>query len=614
MPGTCEPHRGATAPRGYPRVPRPIAVTLAAVVKQGSRDRPSLADRFPERVAELSRPAERGGRVGVNRYLADLWSRRADLQEAWPDLDGPGGSWLVEWAYGHAYDDVPIPEELLPARGLSDPADVGAAAGVTRYLYGVWLRRPDLQHAFPDLDGADAASLVDWAHRYGRHEDRGLAAWLDGPPTRARSRARRSCRAPDGVNVVGYLDAEMGLSEAARLVIRGLDAQRVPVLPVSQDLTEHPEPHGYTAVPAAEARFAVDLLCLNPRQLWRFLRGRGRQLPAGGHAVGYWWWEIPGVLPIEWWVGFELVDEVWAGSEVVARALEPMSPVPVVRVRLPVAVQPAPHLERAELGLPEGYVFLFAFDHDSNFERKNPLAAIEAFRVAFPERGRASLVIKCINAQRHAREHRRLLAAARTHPDVHVIDEVLSTTRHRALFAACDCYLSLHRAEGFGLTLAEAMAQGKPVIATGWSGNLDYMTDRNSYLVSHRLVKIGDANPNYYPRDAWWAEPELADAVRCMRHVVANPAEAAERGRRGAADLERAHSPAVAGETMLRRLEDLAATRARRVRRVRARLSPRRRLADKALLERAAKLAAARHGGSAEREPDMGVERVPALR
>jgi hypothetical protein len=193
------------------------------------------------------------------------------------------------------------------------------------------------------------------------------------------------------------------------------------------------------------------------------------------------------------------------------------------------------------------------FDFHSVIERKNPMAAIEAFRHAFEPGSGASLVIKSINRTSKLDDYDRLRFAARGHPDIHLIDRYVSPSEKDAMLAAADCYVSLHRSEGFGLTPAEAMYLGKPVIATGYSGNLDYMTPDNSYLVDYTLCPIGPGNFPY-PADGEWAEPDLDHAARLMREVAGDPAAAEPRGRQAALDIRRAYSPEAAGETMEHRL------------------------------------------------------------
>jgi hypothetical protein len=211
---------------------------------------------------------------------------------------------------------------------------------------------------------------------------------------------------------------------------------------------------------------------------------------------------------------------------------------------------------REQLGLPDGYLFLFMFDLHSAIERKNPIGVIEAFRTAFAPGSGASLVIKCINRETQPDEYDRLRLTARGHPDVHIIDRYVSVQEKDAMLAAANCYVSLHRSEGFGLTPAEAMYLGKPVIATGYSGNLEYMTPENSYLVDYELKPIGSGNYPY-PADGEWADPDTDHAARLMREVVEDRVAAERRGRQAALDIRRGFSPDAAGETMERRLEQV---------------------------------------------------------
>jgi glycosyltransferase involved in cell wall biosynthesis len=504
----------------------------------------------------LNERAEAGAAAGVTRYLLELYRRRPDLQQGYPDLDGEDGRLLVEWAWLQGRNDIPIPVELLPP-ALGEP--VGPAE-VPRYLLELHERREDLQRAFPDPVGAHGAALLDWARSYGADEDPFVAALrAAGALGGVAAAPKRAPLLGPGVNVVGYLGAEMGLAEAARAVIAGLDANDYPVLPVDRQLLEHDRAVEFQEVPPERATFPISVLCLNPRQAWRF---RGDAPPGfleERHSIGLWWWEIPDALPIEWWTGFGLVDEIWAGSDTVAQAVGTLSPKPVKRITLPVLPPRAAPADRRELGLPEGRLFLLMFDHDSSFARKNPLAAIEAFCSAFRPGEGAALVIKTINSQRHPAAHERLERESSRHPDIHVLDGMVSAERRDALLAACDCGVSLHRAEGFGLPLAQTMCLGKPVIATGYSGNLEFMKPDNSYLVRYELTQVGEGGGSYYPHDFRWAEPDPAHAAELMRKVFDDPEGAAERGRRAAEHMSRVHSPSAGGRTLVERLDEVRA-------------------------------------------------------
>ena len=279
----------------------------------------------------------------------------------------------------------------------------------------------------------------------------------------------------------------------------------------------------------------------------------------GRYTVGFWAWEVS-AFPDDWLSSFGELDEVWVGSEHVREAIAGVATVPVIRIPQPVWLPEGAAGAEPPAGLPEGFRFLFAFDYLSVSERKNPLATVRAFTRAFSPGSGASLIIKTLNQEIDPSAHDGLAAAAATHPDVHVIDQRLSHAQRNGLLGAADCYVSLHRAEGFGYTLAESMWLGRPVIATGYSGNLDFMTPENSYLVDHRLVPIGAGN-DPYPPDGLWAEPDVDHAAKLMREVFEHRDEAGRRAERAARDIRSSNGPQAAGSAMVKRLTLLSTDR-----------------------------------------------------
>lgn len=415
---------------------------------------------------------------------------------------------------------------------LRDPV---GGHGVTRYLRAVHADRPALQVEFRDIDGPGGRALLWWALTHGVKNG-------DVLPRLVEPETIDGVRTAPGVNVAGYMRAENGVGEAGRLLVAALDAAAVPRVIVPYDNTRARQQAQLPEDTDAHGQYDIDLICVNADQLHHFLEDSGRG-DRNAYRVGVWAWEVD-VLP-EWMArAASRVDEIWTYSAHSAHAIRAATDAPVHVVPPPILRPDSRPLSRTELGLPDGFAFLFAFDFASVFERKNPLALIDAFGRAFAGRDDVHLVIKTVGGDAHPKELKRLRTAAG--PNVHIRDGYVTREEQQALVAACDAFVSLHRAEGYGLHLAEAMAHGKPVIATGYSGNLEFMDDTNSRLVPFTLVRV-PTGCDPYPSDARWAEPDVEAAAAAMREIVEDPALARTLGERAAADIARLHAPVVRG-------------------------------------------------------------------
>ncbi len=439
--------------------------------------------------------------------------------------------------------------------------DSAEVPGLTRYLAEAWLLREDVQAAYPDPAGADRDGFLGWCHVYGT-EQNGLSAELippatgeDGAPLTAV--VERPPR-PFGVNVAGYLRAELGVGEVARQMLTALDAAGVPAIPVTALAPNSRQGHDFAGSGHGQNPFPVNLVCVNADGLEQFAEDAGEAFFEDRYTIGVWWWEL-GDFPERFDDAFELVDELWVGSRFVAEALAPRTTVPVVPIRVPVDFPAPPPLAPGELGWPQdGFTFLYSFDYNSVYRRKNPDAAVAAYMRAFGPDDGARLVLKSINGDRDPQNRDRLLALVSTRPDILVIDEYVSARDRHRITASCDAYVSLHRSEGFGLTLAEAMYLGKPVIATGYSGNADFLDEHTGYPVRYELVPVGGgADP--YPPTATWAEPDIEHAAELMRHVFEHRDEARRRGALAAETMRADYSPQAAGQIMRTRLERVRA-------------------------------------------------------
>lgn len=355
-----------------------------------------------------------------------------------------------------------------------------------------------------------------------------------------------------GVNMLAPFNYPSGLCESANSVAHSLAAAGIQTLccdvPVEQRTEDLPRPQR----PIRELH-DVTLLHVQPNLNFEACYARAGMIPRSDvYRAGIWYWELESAPP-EWAQYADLIHEIWAPTEFIARALERVVPVPIIPLLPGLKLRSIPPRSRAQLGLPaDRFLFLFVFAMSSIVERKNPLAVIQAFARAFRRDEKAALAIKVLRGDAHPTAFRQLVRAARS-AGVVIIDQVMSREESYALINACDCYVSLHRAEGLGLTMAEAMLMGKPVIATGYSGNLSFMTPSNSLLVDYRLAPIRSFTPPY-SKGSLWAEPSIEHAARCMQWVYAHPEQARSLGARARAELRTLFSPEAAGRRMSERL------------------------------------------------------------
>jgi glycosyltransferase involved in cell wall biosynthesis len=361
-----------------------------------------------------------------------------------------------------------------------------------------------------------------------------------------------------GVNLVGYLRAELGLGEIARMIGRGLERAGRPYAEIPYDKTVSRQEHPFEQRMPTEALYDTNIICVNADQLRGLAEDIGTDLFAHRYSIGVWFWETTR-FPASEVLAFHFVDEIWVASEFVRDVVSAATWKPVHVVPLPLEASLAPALSRADLALPEGVLFLFSFDYLSVFERKNPLGLVGAFREAFAPGEGPVLVIKSINGHRKPRALASLQDAVADRPDIQVVDGYVTADEKNAMMASCDCYVSLHRSEGLGLTMAEAMSYGKPVIATGYSGNTEFMDDDNSFLVPYDLREIPSGSA--YPAGAKWAEPDLSAAAALMRHVYDHRDEARECGERGREAILRRFSIERTAEFLTERLSEIRAQR-----------------------------------------------------
>lgn len=362
-----------------------------------------------------------------------------------------------------------------------------------------------------------------------------------------------------GLNIVGFFRADLGVGESVRCMARAAEAAGLPSALVNLKLN--------CLNPQTDDTFAARLQDENPYPANVFHldapmsrdidHHHGPGFRRGKYNIAYWAWELP-EFPDAWVQHCVHFDEIWAPSRFAAEAIAQKVPLPVLTMPHAISFTRPQGGFRRKYGLPEDkFLFLFLYDLNSYSERKNPAAVIEAFRRSGLAGHGAALVIKVHNVPRNPADFERLREATASLPGTTLITQTLARSEIYELESACDCFVSLHRAEGFGLALAECMYLGKPVIATDWSGTTDFIRPGNACPVRATPVTL-DRSHGPYGKGQTWAEPDADHAAWWMRQLHGDATLARTIGVAARASIEAELAPAVVGARYRRRLEAIA--------------------------------------------------------
>lgn len=377
-----------------------------------------------------------------------------------------------------------------------------------------------------------------------------------------RKRKRFFC---EGINLVGDLRVDIGLGEATRLIIQATQHGRYPIAytEVAAPLTARTQHLPSDTTQGTPYDFT--LIHANPSEFIQALESLPSTLLQQSYRAAFWYWELP-KFPAQWHYLFDFVDEIWVASRFTQEIIAKVSPVPVMQIPLPIVVQ-AQFVSRSDYDLPDNrFVFLYSFSPTSTIGRKNPFAVIEAYRKVFLNEAHTPLlVIKTHHLDTlYGEKVATPLRQEITSVGGILIEDNLSRQDMTNLLSLSDCYISLHRSEGFGLGIAESMALGKPVIATAYSGNMDYMTPSNSYPVRYNLREITIEDHQYYPEMSQvyeigqlWAEPDIEHASQLMRHVFEHQDEAHKIGQQAQVDIQRDYSLTATAQAIQQHLNDV---------------------------------------------------------
>lgn len=521
-------------------------------------------DPAPEVQQDTSRP--------LTRLMLWVWESRDDLKAAFSLAHAQGREGFVAWFYVEGILDMQLfdllsQKEVAWLQMASSRIPKKRSPAISHHTYFWFIKH----HGFETLiDWENPAIRAEMADRATKSlAENGIAQPLQRilngavsfqsrftgtTPDQPLSPSDRILSRPFGVNLVGHGLGSLGIGEDVRMLGEALKAVDIPFCILNRrSACDSEEAWPVITHFSLELPYAYTIVVLTGFDT-ATLRLDRPDIFDKTFVIGYWPWEIP-VWPKVWQGALSLVDEIWASSTYTRNALQQSSPVPVTLMPMAVTLDEVSNLGRTDFDLPEKtFLFLFVFDFRSYLTRKNPWAAIEAFKRAFPKGDEpVGLVLKVSNIDPSEAAWQAFKTSIEGDLRIILIDRNFPRADIPALMRACDSYVSLHRAEGFGRTLAEALLMERSVIATDFSGNTDFVTEETGYPVPFGLIQIPEGE---YPFSdgAFWADPDIESAARIFQKVFDHPTEAREKAKLGKALILSRHGAHPVGEAVRSRL------------------------------------------------------------
>ncbi len=347
------------------------------------------------------------------------------------------------------------------------------------------------------------------------------------------------------LQLIGPFEKASGLGQATRLSASVLAETGLSVNAVNFGL-DNPAPEGFSRVGATSdyKRARINLIHLNAESI-PLVFAYEPDAFSGAYNIGYFFWELDTPAACHY-LGMDMLDEIWVSTEYGVRIYQPEAGKPVTNVGM--CYEDLPEIERESsrrfvtdrFGFDGSeFVFLVAFDSFSFVQRKNPVGTLKAFCEAFEGVEGVRLVIKTQNRTKVQDPAQQTIWAEvdrlmEGDDRIVILDETLSYDDLLRLKKGSDCYVSLHKSEGWGFGMIEAMNLGVPVVCTGYSGNMDFCRADTAWLVGYEEVELGEDDYIFVRKGQKWAEPDHEDAVRQLRAVYDQPEE---RDRRAQAAL-----------------------------------------------------------------------------
>jgi glycosyltransferase involved in cell wall biosynthesis len=487
--------------------------------------------------------------VPICRLLSGLWYHRRDLRhhfmlEHREDRAGLVLWWLSEGM--HELDTAPF---------------LAAQIDVNKIAHLAWLHRHDLQAAFDINEEAGRTALQQWFSEYGREElalhKASIAKRIEVIPPRTGSVSKRA-----GLNIISSAKTGFGMSNHAFGTALAAKCVEVPTAIIDyQQVSADNAWKGCDVL--NHCRYSINVAVCTPDDIGRPFAALGLKHFESAYNIFYGNWEFTQYSE-DWTQIISMFDEVWAPSRFTYDALNSHINKPIYLMPLHVMPpRPAGLFDRKSFGFdPDEFVFLTMFDFYAGIGRKNPEAALKAFHLAFPKgTERTKLIIKTKNVHNQDYEDSlswsSLCEGVKQDKRVIIIDEDYSAEKLADLVASANASVSLHRAEGFGLAIAESMLLAKPVIATAYSGNCEFMNRSNSCLVDFTLVDAPSSVSSNSRIAARWAEPDIGHAAWHMTQLATDPMKASSLGLAAQQFIQQNYGTAQVGAKIKARFEQL---------------------------------------------------------
>lgn len=324
---------------------------------------------------------------------------------------------------------------------------------------------------------------------------------------------------PDGINLIGTIQAATGLGQGCRLLAAILQNSNIPftVYNYSQLGNFSNDDLSWNNHIGKECKYNINLVHINPNELGIAFMKLDKEIWDKRYNIAFWLWELE-EFPDIWLSCLNKVDEVWTPSEFISESIRKKTNKLVKTIPYYIETKNGKKYGRKEFRLPDNqFLFLMVYDSNSITERKNPNGVIKAFKEAFsPAEKQVGLVIKAMSVDE--KDIKRLRSMLSEYQNVYFLKDVMEKEKVNSLISCVNVVISLHRAEGFGLVMAEAMYFGTPTIATNWSANTEFMNNNVACMVDYKLVEI-DHDLGPYKKGQLWADADIHQAAKYMRRL-----------------------------------------------------------------------------------------------